>query len=87
MEMILGLVGIAAFPLIFFVVTIPTFRALLWTVDRVLDGRDPFDNFRDWQAWVAYVLYFTGAAWSLGLGIAACAAYGFWLTSPPEAQP
>lgn len=87
MGMILGILSLAAFPLIFFGVVIPTFRGLLWLVDRVLDGRDPFDNFRDWQAWVAYVMYFTGAAWSLGLGIAACAAYGCWLTSLIDVKP
>jgi len=82
MAVILDVLSIAAFPLIFFGVTIPAFRGLLWLVDRVLDGRNPLDNFKDWQAWVAWVMYFTGAFWSLGLGIAACAAYGFWMASP-----
>lgn len=80
MDMVLGVMAIAAMPLIFFAVLIPGFRGVLWIVDRILDGRDPTEGFKEWQVWVSWTIYMTAAFWCLGLAIGACSLFGWVVT-------
>lgn len=81
-DTVIELAKLAALPLIFFIVAIPSFRGALWAGDKIgqWGTKDPFSNFREFRVWLSCIIYFTGAAWSLGLAVTACALYGVWMT-------
>lgn len=61
MEYLYGVLIAAAIPLIFFSLVIPGVRISLWAGEAV-------DGF----GWLGWVVYMTGAFWSLFLAIGAC---------------
>lgn len=75
LDVVVGCLSLAAFPLIFFVLVIPGIRISMWAGEKASSGKGFCEV--DWVGWIVYMV---GSFWSLMVGIGACALYGYWMT-------
>ena len=70
MDITLSVFVVAMLPVIFFGLIVPFLKFFLWISVDLAKGR-----------WYGFMIYMIGAAWSLGISIAACYFWiGYWLT-------